>query len=75
VPLSLEVEGNQQADYHREQTQTFDQSRYDQHSSLDATCSFGLTANGFHGATTDAADTQTNTKSNQTGTDTGTHYG
>ena len=39
------------------------------------TRSFGLTADGFHGAATDAADTQANTKSNQTGTDTGTHYG
>ena len=71
----LEIEGNQQADYDCEQTQTFDQSRYDQHSSLNSASSFGLTANGFHGATTDTADTQANTKSNQTSTDTSTHYG
>ena len=71
----LEIEGNQQADYDCEQTQTFDQSRYDQHSSLDFAGSFGLTTNGLHSATTDTADAQAYTKSNQTSTNTSTHYG
>ena len=35
LPLSLEFERNQQADYYCEQRQTLDQSSYDQHSSLD----------------------------------------
>jgi hypothetical protein len=74
VPLAFEVEGNQQANYYGEQTQTFDQSRYDQHSSLDFAGSFWLTADGLHGATANTADAQANAQSNQTSTDTGTHY-
>jgi len=74
VPLALEVERNQQADYYSEQTQTFDQSRYDQHSRLDFAGSFWLAADGLHCATTDTTDTQTYAQSNQTGTNSGTKY-
>jgi hypothetical protein len=71
----LEFEGNQQANYHGEQTQTFDQSRYNQHGGLDFAGSFRLTANSLHGATTNAANAQTNAQRNQTSTNAGTHYG
>jgi hypothetical protein len=74
LPLALEVERNQQANYDCEQTQTFDQSRYNQHSRLNFAGSFWLAADGLHSATADTADTQTNTEGYQTSTDTGTHY-
>jgi hypothetical protein len=71
----LEIEGNQQADYDCEQTQTFDQSGYNQHSSLDFAGSFWLTANGLHSATADTTNAQANTKSHQASTNTSAHYG
>jgi hypothetical protein len=52
----LKLEGNQQANYHCEQGQTFNQSRYNQHSGLDFARSFWLTANGIHGAAANAAN-------------------
>jgi len=73
--LPPQLEGNQQADYHCEQTQTFDKGSYNQHGSLDTARSLGLTANGFHSAATDAANTQAYAQSYQTCTDTCAHYG
>jgi hypothetical protein len=74
LPLALEVERNQQANYYGEQAQTFDQSRYNQHGRLDFARSFWLAADGLHRATTDTTDTQAYTQSNQTSTNSGTKY-
>jgi hypothetical protein len=71
----LKLEGNQQANYHCEQRQTFNQGGYNQHGGLDFARSFWLTANSIHGATADAANTQASAQRYQTSTDTGTHYG
>jgi len=71
----LKLEGNQQADHHSEQRQTFNQGGYNQHGGLNFSRSFWLTANGIHGATADAANAQTSAQRYQTSADTGTHYG
>ncbi|GAA4352108.1 hypothetical protein GCM10023185_11450 [Hymenobacter saemangeumensis] len=42
---------------------------------MDTAGSFRLTANGFHSAATNAANTQAYAQSNQTSTDTCAHYG
>jgi type IV secretory pathway VirD2 relaxase len=70
----LQFQGDEQADYDGEQRSTFQQSRYDKHSSLDFARSLRLTADGFHSATADAANTQASAQDSQTSAEAGTHY-
>jgi len=70
----LQTQGDEQADYDGEQGSTFQQSRYDKHSSLDFARSLRLTADGFHSATADAANAQASAQDSQTSADAGTHY-
>jgi hypothetical protein len=75
VGFLLKLKGNQQANYHCEQGQTFDKGGYNQHGGLDFARSVGLTADGIHGAAADAANAQASAQCYQTSADTSTHYG
>jgi hypothetical protein len=70
----LQFQGDEQADYDCEQSCSFNQSGHDEHGSLDFARSLRLTADGFHSATADAANTQAGTYDSQASTNAGTHY-
>jgi hypothetical protein len=70
----LELGPDKYANYDCEQAKTFNQSGGDNHSRLDFARSIGLTADSIHGAAANATNTQAYAQSNQTCTDTGTHY-
>ena len=64
----------QQADNDREEGNTFDQSRGNNHVGTDVSTNFRLTGKGFQRASTDISNTYTCANGSDTCTDTGTHF-
>src|SRR5690606_41203100 len=59
----LSFERDKKTDYCCKQRNRFDKRSDDKHGSLNTTCSFGLTSDTFHSASTDFTDTDTCTDS------------
>lgn len=68
-PLKRLHEDTEDADNQGEEGNTFDQSRRDNHSSLNSTGEFRLSGHAFNGGSSDSSDTVTTTDDDQTGSD------
>src|SRR3954462_8829537 len=69
--LNLELTGELEADDQREEGETFDQRRSDDHVRADAAAGFRLTRDAFHRLSSEVADTLGRTDTNETRAETG----